>query len=638
VSEAAPLLTLLRRIRRRLRLWMAVEGAVVGGAAGAIALALVVAAAHLAGHSVGAKRPIAMLVVCIVAGALIRSARRIALVSCARFADAALDREDRVLSAFCLRDDESLLARALVADAVARTRTLTPGGAVAPRRPKGLPVLAMGALVLAAAALAPVRSRAARMPAPLPPAPGVPLTSGALEVEREEARRAAADAAALHDARLATLAADLERTLRKLAAGQLSDGDALEKMSALQREASAAAQQAEQDARAFEAAKKALAAETATRAAGEALSSDDGDAARARAALGAAAADKPTETARALSAAARGVGAALDRSAESDAGGNNPRRLNREGAGQEGTGASDSSSTGANAREGERHLERLQRNLDGAASACRAGDPSCKSQAEKSSDNLRQLGGRRASAESLRRLERAVKQMRERLGRGEMREGDQSAMRGFERAARGDNGQSGESRGQGQGRDQGDEHQGDGVGQGEGSGGGAGDSVAEEGAGGDDSAEGGKGKGKSRGKGADDGSGQNGEGDGDGAGEATALMAERRTTESTASNTPGDGQGTGAGGPPLGKRGDMQARGHETEARVANGAGPNRAEVIGGAADRGFAQRGYSRVFADYQAAVEDALATTAVPEGRRYVVRRYFDLIRPRAGKGHAK
>ena len=82
----------------------------------------------------------------------------------------------------------------------------------------------------------------------------------------------------------------------------------------------------------------------------------------------------------------------------------------------------------------------------------------------------------------------------------------------------------------------------------------------------------------------------------------------------------------------------MQTRGREAEARVANGAGPNRAEVIGGAADRGFAQRGYARVFSDYQAAVEDAMATTAVPEGRRYVVRRYFDLIRPRTGKGGGK
>jgi hypothetical protein len=635
-SEAAPLLTLLRRIRRRLRLWRAVEGAVGGGAAGAIALALVVAAAHLGGHSVGPTRPIAVLASCVLAGALLRGARRIPLVGCARFADAALDRQDRVLSAFCLRDDATLLARALVADAVARTRTLTPGGAVAPRRPKGLSVLAMAAVVLAAAALAPVRSRAARLPAPPPPAPGVPLMSGALDVEREAARRATADAAVLHDPRLAALAADLEQTLRKLAAGQLSDGDALEKLSALQRDASAAAEQAARDAQAFEAAKKALAAETATRAASEALAGDDSDAARARAALATAAADKPTETARALSAAAAGVGAALDRSRDGD-GGNSPRRLNRDGHGAEPTNAADS--TAANARDGERRLERLQRDLDDAASACRAGDPSCKSQAEKSSDNLRQLGGRGASAESLRRLARAVRQMRERLGRGEMRDGDQSAMRGFERRARGESVQSGEGRGQGQGREPGQDQRGDGVGQDEGRGAGAGDSRAENGAGGDEGPEGqsqgaGKEHAQKTGKGSEGGDGKAGEG----TGEAAALLTERRTTESTASSAPGDGQGSAPGGPPLGKRGDMQARGRETEARIANGAGPNRAEVIGGAADRGFAQRGYARVFADYQAAVEDALATTAVPEGRRYVVRRYFDLIRPRAGKGHAK
>jgi hypothetical protein len=228
--------------------------------------------------------------------------------------------------------------------------------------------------------------------------------------------------------------------------------------------------------------------------------------------------------------------------------------------------------------------------------------------------------------------------MRERLGRGEMRDGDQqSAMRGFERAARGGSGQSGEGRGQGQGREPGQGQQGDGVGQGEGSS--AGDSRAENGSGGDEGSPGqGEGQGKAtaekNGKGSEAGDGKLGEG----TGEAAAVLTERRTTESSESSAPGDGQGSGAGGPPLGKRGDMQARGHETEARVANGAGPNRAEVIGGAADRGFAQRGYARVFSDYQAAVEDAMATTAVPEGRRYVVRRYFDLIRPRAGKGHTK
>ena len=172
VSEAAPLLTLLRRIRRRVRLWLALEGAVVGAAAGVIALAVAVAAAHATGRTVGVARPLALLLASAAVGAIVRGTRRIALAHCARFADAALDGQDRVLSAFYLRDDETPLARALVSDAAARARTLAPGGAVAPRRPQGLPALAIGAIVLAAAAVAPVRSRAARIPVPPPAAPG----------------------------------------------------------------------------------------------------------------------------------------------------------------------------------------------------------------------------------------------------------------------------------------------------------------------------------------------------------------------------------------------------------------------------------------------------------------------------------
>src|SRR5204863_7053112 len=111
-------------------------------------------------------------------------------------------------------------------------------------------------------------------------------------VGRAQARRAAAEAARLHDDRLAALTAELNRTLSRLAAGALSDGDALEKLAALQRQAAEAAEEAARDARALASAQKALAAEAATRGAGEALAADDGDAgARARAALGAAAAD-----------------------------------------------------------------------------------------------------------------------------------------------------------------------------------------------------------------------------------------------------------------------------------------------------------------------------------------------------------
>jgi hypothetical protein len=643
VSEAAPLLTLLRRIRRRLRWWMALEGAVAGTAAGAFVLACAVAGLHLAGRTIGVGLPLAFVGASVAAGALVRGTRRVSLASCARFADAALDGQDRVLSAYFLRDQATPLAAALVIDAAARARTLTPGGAVAPRRPGGLPALAVGAIALAAAFAAPVRSRAARAFVAPPPAPAAPLARSALDVERDEARRAAEAATALGDERLARLAVELDGTLRRLAQGKMSDGDALEQIAALQRRAGEAAADAARDAKARAAAEKALAAETATRSAGDALGTQDGDAgSRARAALGAAASESPKETARALSAAAQGVANALGAPADGSGQGDGQRRLTRDGEQRNGQAAD-------NSTPGERRLERLRRDLNDTASACRAGDPSCRSQAERRGEDLGQLAGRGASAESLRRLERALRQLHERIGRGETRGGDQSAMRGFERAARGDNGQPGDGQGHGQQQQgqSGSGQQGDGVAGGEGNGEAHADAQGSgDGKNGKSGKAGknGQASGSESGKGSGQGQKQaNGSGEGDGEGEgddataiaeAAALLAEREAREAGASSMAGPGQGNGAGGPPLGRRGDMQARGRETEAHVANGAGPNRAEVIGGAADRGFAQRDYARVFSDYQAAVEDALATTAVPEGRRYVVRRYFDLIRPRAGQ----
>jgi hypothetical protein len=129
-----------------------------------------------------------------------------------------------------------------------------------------------------------------------------------------------------------------------------------------------------------------------------------------------------------------------------------------------------------------------------------------------------------------------------------------------------------------------------------------------------------------------------GEGNGGGAGEEALMLSEQEAGQQTGAGAGGDGAGNEAGGKPLGQRQETRARGRETEARVASGAGPNRAEVIGGAASRGFAQHGYAGTFREYEAAVEDALTATAVPEGRRYVVRRYFDLIRPRTGAARSK
>ena len=59
--------------------------------------------------------------------------------------------------------------------------------------------------------------------------------------------------------------------------------------------------------------------------------------------------------------------------------------------------------------------------------------------------------------------------------------------------------------------------------------------------------------------------------------------------------------------------------------------GPTRSEVILGAAEHGFANRGYERVYADYERHAEEALEHDEIPGGYRFYVRRYFQLIRPR-------
>src|SRR4029077_14986374 len=144
-----------------MRLWMALEGAVTGAALGLGALAVALAVTHHAGRSAGWQRPIVLATGVALAGAAVRALRRIPLEACARFADAALDGQDRILSAVCLAGETSPLARALVADAVARLGALAPQRAVPARRPRAMPALAAGAIAVAVAGLLPVRSGAA---------------------------------------------------------------------------------------------------------------------------------------------------------------------------------------------------------------------------------------------------------------------------------------------------------------------------------------------------------------------------------------------------------------------------------------------------------------------------------------------
>ena len=68
-----------------------------------------------------------------------------------------------------------------------------------------------------------------------------------------------------------------------------------------------------------------------------------------------------------------------------------------------------------------------------------------------------------------------------------------------------------------------------------------------------------------------------------------------------------------------------------TAAGVDSGQGAASAEVIYGAAERGFVGKGYQQVFTDYETVAEQVMEKDEIPPGYRFYVRRYFQLIRPR-------
>ncbi|HET9953328.1 MAG TPA: hypothetical protein VFQ61_02430, partial [Polyangiaceae bacterium] len=68
-----------------------------------------------------------------------------------------------------------------------------------------------------------------------------------------------------------------------------------------------------------------------------------------------------------------------------------------------------------------------------------------------------------------------------------------------------------------------------------------------------------------------------------------------------------------------------------TAAGVDTGQGTASAEVIQGAAERGFVGKAYRDVYVQYETVAEQSLEHDNIPPGYRFYVRRYFQLIRPR-------
>jgi hypothetical protein len=53
--------------------------------------------------------------------------------------------------------------------------------------------------------------------------------------------------------------------------------------------------------------------------------------------------------------------------------------------------------------------------------------------------------------------------------------------------------------------------------------------------------------------------------------------------------------------------------------------------VILAAAEKGFKGSGYKKVFTQYHTVAEDQINKEKIPDGYRFYVNRYFQLIRPR-------
>ena len=373
-------------------------------------------------------------------GAALGGARPVPLPRCARLLDAALDRggaaRDRVLSAlwFATSADaplaargDALLARAALHDALTRARAVAPALVAPARRPRALPALGVATLTLVAVGAWPAR------------APGAPRRGGVSVVARRARRpgrtrrfRGARRRARRghrgerggrgggrrqpHGAR-ARGARDARRPLERLARtrrrpraahgahGARRGGGGRGRGRARGRAGRGTGARSRRRRRAPSATRSAAPTRRRPERALAALAARAEDGHGARAGI-----------ASALGAAAASVGRAATGDDAAGAG-DGRRRLNRE---HEPTGAGGAAESGR-AGESARRLERLRRDLEDTAAACRGDAEACGKRLRDSA--LSPTARDAEAAEARRRLETAVRQTRERLRRGDLEGG-----------------------------------------------------------------------------------------------------------------------------------------------------------------------------------------------------------------------
>jgi hypothetical protein len=276
----------------------------------------------------------------------------------------------------------------------------------------------------------------------------------------------------------------------------------------------------------------------------------------------------------------------------------------------------------------QRELDRLDRELQKAAEDLMKDMGLSASDLDNAAQDINRMAKQEMTQEEKEQLRQKLQELREMMrqqsqgGAGQMQR-----LRVFQQRAQGQGGQSGQGGQQGQG--QGQEGQG------------------QQGQGQQGQGQQGQGQGQQAGNG--QGQGQQGQGQGQGGqGGETWIVGPNGEKILMLTKGQGQGQGQGGGGGQGQQPGQGWGQGHDdnvqgkaTNPKVGTqdtqvqgndtGQGGSRSEVILGAAERGFASKGYTKVYREYHTVAEEALNKDEIPGGYRFYVRRYFQLIRPR-------
>ena len=264
-----------------------------------------------------------------------------------------------------------------------------------------------------------------------------------------------------------------------------------------------------------------------------------------------------------------------------------------------------------------RQLDRLDRDLAKAAADLAKEMGLSADDLEKAAEDINRMQQDEMSDKDKEELRKRLQELRELLRQqGQAGKERLKRMMKFGKRARGQGGQPGQGQGQGQ---QGQGQDGD---EGE-----EGDQKTGQ------NGQQGQGQGQGQGKGVTVGLGQGqGQGQGDSPGMGAGQNGQGQNGGPADGPPGGQGWGVGHDANLKGDRTDLKSSTTSTRAEAQDtGQGPSNSEVILAAAERGFKGGPYKKVYKDYRTYAEQEINKDEIPDGYRFYVRRYFQLIRPR-------